>query len=152
MSVINMVNRFDLVVESAEPSHTKPHVDPRLKGNVCNELCIYHIRWTNIFSKRGTPGRGLKVVRAFTNWGRGGARGNQFPTLDAEFKFAKSKIPMSGGGAGGGVVETNFQHLMQSSNLLKSKIPMSSEEGVEGGGGGWWNQLSQLLMLSPNLL
>ena len=66
---------------------------------------------------------------------------------------------------------------MLSSNLLKSKIPMSGK----GGGGGWWNQLStfdaefkfakvqnsyvwygggggvggtnfQLLMLSPNLL
>ena len=33
-------------------------------------------------------------------------------------------------------VETNFQLLMLSSNLLKSKIPMS------GGGGWWWNQLS----------
>ena len=99
----------------------------------------------------------------------GGVHGNQFPTFDAESKFAKiqsshgggggggswkpisnfqllmlssnllkSKIPMSGGG-GGGVGGTNFQLLMLSSNLLKSKIPMS---GGGGGGGGWWNQLS----------
>ena len=41
-----------------------------------------------------------------------------------------SKIPMSSGG-GGRVGETNFQLLMLSSNLLKSKIPVS-----DGGGGG----------------
>ena len=41
-------------------------------------------------------------------------------------------------GKGGGVGGTNFQLLMLSSNLLKSKIPMSSG----GGGWGWWNQLS----------
>ena len=33
---------------------------------------------------------------------------------------------------------TNFQLLMLSLNLLKSKIPMS----MGGGGGCWWNQLS----------
>ena len=38
---------------------------------------------------------------------------------------------------GGGVGGTNFQLLLLSPNLLKSKIPMSG-----GGGGGWWNQLS----------
>ena len=43
----------------------------------------------------------------------------------------KSRIPMSSGG--GGAVETNFQLLMLSSNLLKSRIPMS---GGGGGGGG----------------
>ena len=37
----------------------------------------------------------------------------------------------------GGVGGTNFQLLMLSSNLLKSKIPMS-----DGVGGCWWNQLS----------
>ena len=42
---------------------------------------------------------------------------------------------MSGKG-GRGVGGTNFQLLMLSSNLLKSKFPMS------GRGGGWWNQLS----------
>ena len=42
-----------------------------------------------------------------------------------------------GGGGGGGFGGTNFQLLMLSSNLLKSKIPMSG-----GGKGGWWNQLS----------
>ena len=45
------------------------------------------------------------------------------------------------GGGGGGI---NFQLLMPSSNLLKSKIPISG-----GGGGVWWNQLS---MPSSNLL
>ena len=39
---------------------------------------------------------------------------------------------------GGGVVGgTNFQLLMLSSNLLKSKIPI-----FDWGGGCWWNQLS----------
>ena len=32
----------------------------------------------------------------------------------------------------GGLMETNFQLLMLSSNLLKSKIPMSSGGGGEG--------------------
>ena len=36
-------------------------------------------------------------------------------------------------GKTGGFMETNFQLLMLSSNLLKSKIPMSGW----GGGGGW---------------
>ena len=56
----------------------------------------------------------------------GGVGGNQFSTFDAESKFAK--IPkshgMGGGGGGGGreqLVETNFQLLMQSPNLIKSK-------------------------------
>ena len=43
---------------------------------------------------------------------------------------------------GVGVGGTNFQLLMLSSNLLKSKIPISGDRG-------WWNQL---LMLSSNLL
>ena len=41
-------------------------------------------------------------------------------------------------------METNFQLLLQSPNLLKSKVPIS-----RGGGGG---TNFQLLMLSPNLL
>ena len=85
----------------------------------------------------------------------GAVGGNQFPTFDAESKFAKIQFPFSWGGGGwnqlsifdaefkfakiqnsqvrwgrGGFVETNFQLLMLSPNLLKSKIPMCS-----GGGG-----------------
>ena len=44
-------------------------------------------------------------------------------------------------------MESNFQHLMLSPNLLKSKLPMS--------GGGWGRLVEtnfQLLMLSPNFL
>ena len=63
--------------------------------------------------ERGAPGRGLKVVRAFTNLGGGGGR----------------------------FVETNFQLLMLSSNLLKSKIPMLRVGGPRG-----------IYMLSSNLL
>ena len=67
---------------------------------------------------------------------------NQLSTFDAEFKFAKiQKITcLVGGGMEDGVGGTNFKSLMLTSNLLKSKIPMSS--GGEGGGRGWWNQLS----------
>ena len=48
---------------------------------------------------------------------------------------------MGGGGGGGGrgVAGTNYQLLMLSSNLLKSKTPMY---GGGGRGWGWWNQLS----------
>ena len=83
--------------------------------------------------------------------------GNKFPTLDAEFKFAKIQNPHVRGG-GGGVVETNFQLLMPSSNLLKSKIPMfrGGGRGLAGGpmfrGGGLVETNFQLLMLSSNLL
>ena len=50
---------------------------------------------------------------------------------------------MGGGGGRGGVGGTNFQLLILSSNLLKSKIHMSGrEEGRGGGRGDWWNQLS----------
>ena len=114
-------------------------------------------------------------------FGGGGVRGNQFPTFDAEFKFAKiqNSHVWSGGGGVGGVVETNFQLLMLSSNLLKSKIPMSGGEGgfhgnqfltfnaefkfakiknsyVRWWGGGFGGRFVetnfQLLMLSSNLL
>ena len=60
----------------------------------------------------------------------GGVGGNQFPTFDAEFKFARilnSHVQDGGWGS----VETNFKPLMLSSNLLKSKIPMFR---VGGGG------------------
>ena len=65
-------------------------------------------------------------------WGVG-VGGNQFPTFDAESKFAKIQNSHvwwdGGGGGGGGLVETNFQLLMLSPNLLKSQIPMSDGEG-----------------------
>ena len=56
---------------------------------------------------------------------------NQLSTFDAEFKFAQIQISyfQGGGGERGLVAGTNFQLLMLSSNLLKSKIPIS------GGGG-----------------
>ena len=61
----------------------------------------------------------------------GGGRfgGNQSPTFDAEFKFAKiqnSHVLWGGGGKGGeggeGVGEPNFQLLMPSPNLLKKNF------------------------------
>ena len=64
----------------------------------------------------------------------GGARGNQFPTFDAQFKFAK----IQNSHVEGGVVETNFQLLMLSSNFLKSNIPMLRV----GGGRGSWKPIS----------
>ena len=67
----------------------------------------------------------------------------QLSTSDAESKFAKIQNSHFRGGVGG----TNFQLLMLSSNLLKSKIPMS---GWGGGGVGGTN--FRLLMLSSNLL
>ena len=69
--------------------------------------------------------------------GGSGVGGKQFSTFDAEFK--KSKIPMLRVGGGKGLVETNFQLLMLSSNLLNSKIPMLR---VGGGGGSWWKPIS----------
>ena len=68
----------------------------------------------------------------------GGGEGfieTNFQLLMLSSNLLKSKIPMSGWE--GGFMETNFQLLMLSSNLLKSKIPMSRR-----GGGVWWNQLS----------
>ena len=54
------------------------------------------------------------------------------------------------GGLVGWLVETNFQLLMLSSNLLKSKITML--RGGWFGGGGLVKTNFQLLMLSSNLL
>ena len=101
------------------------------------------------------------MLRVGGGWEVGG---NQSPTFDAEFKFAKIQNPMlrvgewvgEGGWVGrwnqfpsfnadskfakiqnshvqeGGVGGTNFQLLMLSPNLLKSKIPMSGGgRGVE---------------------
>ena len=60
-----------------------------------------------------------------------GVGGNQFPTFDAEFKFAK--IQNSHVEGGWELVETNFQLLILSSNLLKSKILMLRVGGWVGG-------------------
>ena len=68
------------------------------------------------------------MVRAFTNLGGG------LVEIDAKFKFAKIQNSYVGGGKG-------VRKLMLSSNLLKSKIPMSGGRGV-GWGWVWWNQLS----------
>ena len=54
----------------------------------------------------------FKISMFRVGWGFGG---NQFPTFDAEFKFAK--IQNSHVWLGGGLVETNFQLLMPSPNL-----------------------------------
>ena len=69
--------------------------------------------------KRSAPGRGLKVVRAFTNWGRGLAE------IDAEFKFAKIQNSyVEGGGS---------RKLMLS--LKFAKIQNSYVRWGGGGGG-----------------
>ena len=63
------------------------------------------VGWLNHSEKqeRGAPGRGLKVVRAFTNsWGGGG-----FTEFDVEFKFAKIQNSYVRLG-GGGLVEPTF--------------------------------------------
>ena len=71
--------------------------------------------------------------------GGGGGRGiggNQFPTFDAESKFAKipnSHVQGQVGGGGGG---NQFPTLMLSPNLLKAQISMSRV------GGGWWKPIS----------
>ena len=71
--------------------------------------------------KRGAPGRGLKVVRAFTDSLRWGGSRN----LMLSSNLLKSKIPIcvcvGGGGGEGGVGRTNFQLLMLSPNFLKEK-------------------------------
>ena len=78
--------------------------------------------------------------------GGGGACGNRFSTFDAESKFAK--IQSSHFQGGGGLMVTNFQLLLLSPNLLKSKVPISGGRGGEGVDGTNF----QILMLSPNLL
>ena len=78
--------------------------------------------------------------------GGGGCEGGWvgFTEFDVEFKFAKIQNSHLWGGGGG-----HLWNLMLSSNLLKSKIPISVGGGGSGGWGveGWWN-----LMLSSNLL
>ena len=58
--------------------------------------------------------------------GWGGLVETQFSTFDAESKFAKILNSHVEGGwvEGGEFMETNFQLLMLSPNLLKSQIPM----------------------------
>ena len=58
-----------------------------------------------------------------------GGHGHQFPTFVAESKFAKIQLSHFRGGA---VMETNFQLLLQSPNLLKSKVPIFGGEGTHG--------------------
>ena len=72
----------------------------------------------------------------------GGVCGTNFQLLMLSSNLLKSKIPFLGGGVG--VDGTNFQLLMLSSNLLKSKFPFLG--GVVGGTN------FQHLMLSSNLL
>ena len=64
----------------------------------------------------------------------------------SESKFAKIQISHCRGG-GGELVETNFQLLILSPKLLKSKVPIFG-----GGGGGLAETNFQLLLLSQNLL
>ena len=58
---------------------------------------------------------------------------DQLPTFHAESKSAKiPKVPMhqgGGGGEGGGCMTANFQLLVLSPNLLKSKSPFARWEG-----------------------
>ena len=56
-----------------------------------------------------------------------------FQILMLSPNLLKSKVPIWGGG----LMKTNFQLMMPSPNLLKSKVPIF---GGCGGGGGWWNQ------------
>ena len=83
--------------------------------------------------------------------GGGGCWWNQLSTFDAEFKFAKIQNSYVWWRGGEGVGGTNFQLLMLSSNLLKSK-----NSYVQGGGGGGGSGVGgtnfQFLMLSSNLL
>ena len=60
--------------------------------------------------------------------GEGGVHNGQLPTHDAESKSAKiPKVPLHQGGGGGGsaFMMANFQLLMLSPNLLKSKNPFA---------------------------
>ena len=91
-----------------------------------------------------------KIPISVGGGGGGGSWWNQSPTFDAESKFAillNSHVWWWNGMGGWGIGGTNFQILMLSPNLLKSKIPMSGG-GIRGVGGTNF----QLLMLSPNLL
>ena len=84
------------------------------------------------------------MLRTFTN----------SPQTLSESKFAKIQISHFRGEGGRGLVETNFQLLMLSLNLLKSKFPIFRGGGGGGGGvgGGLVETNFQVLILSPNLL
>ena len=99
--------------------------------------------WWNQFPTFNAEFKFAKIQNSHVQdgWVGGGVGGNQFPTFDAEFKFAKIQNPHIQGrwvGGGWGVGGTNFQLLMLSSNLLKSKISMFRV----GGGGIWWKPIS----------
>ena len=72
----------------------------------------------------------LKSQSPFMVVGGGGVCDGQLPTFDAESKSAK--IPKSLYGGGGGCVMANFQLLMLSPNLLKSKNPFTVGGGLGG--------------------
>ena len=103
--------------------------------------------------KRGATGRGLKVVRAFTNsWagGGGGKEGswwNQLSTFDAEFKFAKIQNSYVRGGGGGGLVgwlvgwwnqlstfDAEFKFAVKKKNFFCKKCSKFSGKNVPGNG------------------
>ena len=80
--------------------------------------------------------------------GGGGGSWDQLPTFDDESKSAKNQISLCPVEEGGGRSGTNFQLLILSLNLLKTKFPY-----IRGGGGGGGSGTNfQLLMLSLNLL
>ena len=90
---------------------------------------------------RGGGGRGLTEIDAqlkFSKIQNSYVEGGGLLEFDADFKFAKIQ---------NSYVEGVSRKLMLSSNLLKSKIPMSGWGRGEVGGTNF-----QLLMLSPNLL
>ena len=88
-------------------------------------------KWSNQLSTFDAEFKFAEIQNSYV-WEGGGGWWSQLSHFDAEFKFAKiQNSHFWGGGVGG----TNFQLWMLSSNLLRSKIPISR-------GGGWWNQLS----------
>ena len=60
----------------------------------------------------------LKTKFPYVHWGRGGGSSDQLPAFDAESKAAKKQISLCLLGEG----VTNFQFLMLSPNLLKTKF------------------------------
>ena len=89
--------------------------------------------------------KSAKIQKSLYGWPvRGRSHDSQLPTFDAESKSANiPKIPLRLAGC----MMTNFQLLMLSPNLLKSKSSF-----MVGGRGGCMTANFQLLVLSPNLL